>query len=306
MFDHPGTAAARTAHVLSYMMAPPDVFLAFPEADRRRDLKDVPRLYKYRSLDPTSTESIQRVRDQIVDDQIWLSCASDFNDPFEGRYRIEIEPSPDIRAKALQRLRGLNPHMSNREWEDATAKVAQAAPMVSAPSTDELWDQHDQHMGFFCATSTPRSVTMWAHYAMNHKGFCIQYSAYQDPLLSVCTSAVHYSTDYPVLKAFSDRREAGDNHYLLKSPEWQHEKEWRIVLPIGPGPLKLQPAAISAIILGCRMPNDARRELMKLINERVRLGKPEPLVYQMYINRKSYRLGAFRYGSAPPPGWLLR
>lgn len=93
---------------------------------------------------------------------------------------------------------------------------------------------------FICLSSSNKINSLWAHYANNHDGICIEYDVKKcdnDYLKDLC-----FKIEY-VEK--SDNTKDIKNHFkenaydlnlmlkpfLRKSIEWNYEKEWRIVLP---------------------------------------------------------------------------
>lgn len=85
--------------------------------------------------------------------------------------------------------------------------------------------------GIHCFFSEiPNSALMWAHYADNHKGFCIEYDV--DMEKAVGLFEVEYSskppTPSPTEFIFSPE-ETFSRIVTTKRIEWHYEKEWRLV-----------------------------------------------------------------------------
>lgn len=84
----------------------------------------------------------------------------------------------------------------------------------------------------FCFSEVWNSILMWAHYAGNYNGYCIEYD------IKKLRNYVIYNL-YPVLyeKEYIDITDnlINCNHNtglicnLAKAKEWEYEKEWRIV-----------------------------------------------------------------------------
>lgn len=88
-------------------LKPPDRLAPLVEAMRsrthpvrrkllRENLLNVPPpfLYKYFGFDHTSQTSIDRLRQIILDSQLWLSSPVDFNDPFDMSSYVDYEAKP--------------------------------------------------------------------------------------------------------------------------------------------------------------------------------------------------------------------
>jgi tetratricopeptide (TPR) repeat protein len=117
---------------------------------------------------------------------------------------------------------------------------------------------------------------MWAHYADQHRGLCLEFDA-DHPFfdrragpedLYRHLEKVRYSDDRPNLR-FEDY--LGLTSFLTKSRAWEYEQEWRMVVPFDephraisvPGGdvhlFDLPPDCVSGVILGCRMGDATRR-----------------------------------------------
>ena len=117
---------------------------------------------------------------------------------------------------------------------------------------------------------------MWSHYADEHRGFCIEWK-----LDSLPNDSALISSLYPMLYG-EDRFDitkhiemAAERRYpnpfiaiaaaLYKSSSWEHEKEWRIVLPLGFGveSYNYQMPVPSSVLLGARISKDSEDEIVQ-------------------------------------------
>lgn len=96
-----------------------------------------------------------------------------------------------------------------------------------------------------CFTESPCSMLMWAHYANNHQGFCIEYEVplYAEPyiqifhnLMPVIYSAKRIPVVEQCVRSLQPPGLTKDllwNIYkyglLMKSMEWKYQNEWRLV-----------------------------------------------------------------------------
>ena len=109
--------------------------------------KELPKkIYKYYYLGGNGNSDKKRL-DTLKNDSIWASIPSLFNDPFEGRFM----------------------YIEDDEWS-----------VLGFPSgAENLWDlvmgQIREHITTICFTQNPNDMPMWAHYANEHKGFCVEY-----------------------------------------------------------------------------------------------------------------------------------
>ena len=118
---------------------------------------------------------------------------------------------------------------------------------------------------------------MWAHYANNHRGLCVEYDLMNmNRELGFSAIPVIYSKDRTYFNSIENLK---SEEYILeifiksltsKSPEWKYEKEWRIVRDDAScgdrwdcdnnGAL-LDVITPSSIILGCEVQCDFQRQV---------------------------------------------
>lgn len=104
------------------------------------------KLYKYYQLN-NDENSNQRKFDTLKNNLIWSSIYSEFNDPFECQYMY-------------------------LEKEDF---VAMGFPDDTKKIWDMIMEKIRQRITTICFTQNPNDMPMWAHYANEHKGFCVEY-----------------------------------------------------------------------------------------------------------------------------------
>lgn len=149
------------------------------------------------------------------------------------------------------------------------------------------------------------NLLMWAHYAEEHRGFVIEFDtshpffdrgAAQEDCFNHLQE-VTYQLDRPTLSL-----ERYSQSLLFKSPHWEYEQEWRMIVPtkeateakdtsVGKVFLyRFPPECVSAIILGSRMPEAVVEEFFDLVmnDERyahvgVRFAQEEPDQYALRI-----------------------
>lgn len=133
----------RTAHKGSsvdiYKMVDTELL---PEARRKMPEK----IYKYYSLGDTPDKNELKML-TVLDNKIWASTYSCFNDPFECQYMF-------LRKEDLIEM-GL-PEESHKVWNDMMENLRGRITTI-------------------CFTQNPNNMPMWAHYANEHHGFCVEY-----------------------------------------------------------------------------------------------------------------------------------
>ncbi len=98
-------------------------------------------------------------------------------------------------------------------------------------------DTFARHIGLICLSKTRCSPAMWAHYADNHAGACLEIEVSFDHLIKIkyATEKLFQGAD---LKKFSDQLDFNDINHIkqiwgTKSKDWSYEEEHRFHVPLG-------------------------------------------------------------------------
>ena len=224
-------------------------------------------LYKYYSDDVRNLEAVKN-------NQMWYSAPCNFNDVFDCTITIEEKDIFDCA------LRMASEKMEIREGSQMWKKVKEMTHQQIRKFLSEFEDLRTR-MGIACLSETDDSLLMWAHYANNHSGICVEYE------LLEFNSQLHFS---PVPIVYTDERVcihtletlANDIQGLFiesltsKSPEWSYEKEWRIIRDDGACGAKwdatkkgalLDAPSPKTITMGCMVKSDYEQDVRKYCEE---------------------------------------
>ena len=179
-------------------------------------------LYKYYGDKP---EKIDSVKEQ----KMWYSAPCNFNDVFDCEISID---ETGIFNSALQMVpdkRGVRP--GSQMWHQLKQTINKE--IRSLRSTFEYMKTTT---GISCLSESYDSLLMWAHYANNHRGICVEYDIME------INNQLHFT---PVPIIYSNERvcfnnlntdTAGNDAFAFflrsitsKSEEWSYEREWRII-----------------------------------------------------------------------------
>ena len=252
-------------------------------------------LYKYTTVE----WALQTLRDG----EVYFPARRQLNDPFDCRVTLDFSTT-DNRRRIVEKV---NQRLD--EWRKSGLDV-RALGVPEAAEREEIHrrliadddfaadvlhrfqNAYDiSNVGVCCLTETNHSLPMWAHYASNHAGCCLEFD-FERHLLrevhygKVCfpftlLKMVRYSSEYP-LGTLEPNRSPLDTEsaFLTKSTEWRDEREWRAIMPDtqmvtpfskksmndlardypsltkrmkGAGLYKLDEGIIRGVILGCKM-----------------------------------------------------
>ena len=245
-------------------------------------------LYKY------LPDRLDRIGDILVHNHIHFSSPVDFNDPFDCARGIRF-PNPANLAK---------PDEDN--WKKYFLHLAKGMTVVAddaflvgkhknavfiAECEDEIEKAittYGKGEGVFCVSSSPGSVSMWAHYASNHRGIVIEFDSemLKDDQGKVKSFPVEYIDTHPNLSEYLDAIQPSADtldfaklFFCRKSKEWEREQEWRLFRSPSNCFLDLPPGAITRVAFGYRMPAATKsliEEWVKNRNVPIQLADSEP------------------------------
>ena len=177
-------------------------------------------LYKYYSDNPRNIEAIKN-------NKMWYSAPCCFNDVFDCTLTIDEK---DIFNSIL--------HMAPDSMgiREGSPMWNQIRGTISRKIRDALssFDDLRSRMGISCLSESDDSLLMWAHYADNHRGICVEYKLLEfNSLLRFTPVPIVYSDERVVVHTFDKLVEDIQAFFIgsltSKSPEWSYEREWRII-----------------------------------------------------------------------------
>jgi hypothetical protein len=228
----------------------------------------LPALFKY--VPPERVDILER-------EQIAFTPQSRFNDPFECHPTFARIPKPDAWQMAkptANELRVLKHEIGKRkeirEWRRNFARRIRSE--VPGEIQDGLPGQMSRLGGVLCLTTVKDSPLMWAHYAFSHGGFVIEFKELVLQQLGRI-SPITYSVDRPVCQVSGPENAVPRRWFLVKSKEWEYEKEYRIFREFRHCEAeckngktvylcRLPKNAVKAVYLGIRIEEKAREGIM--------------------------------------------
>ncbi|MEW8383993.1 MAG: DUF2971 domain-containing protein [Candidatus Thiodiazotropha sp.] len=262
----------------------------------RMQNNDIPRfMYKYRSINISDKKSIDKIREIIVWNEVWLSSPHNFNDPFDMRARFIFDGTIKDKiktAKQLAKLRDLN----YKQTKVLVSNVVRETDEDARAYVEKSYYKQMKNMGVASFTGDPKSVLMWSHYSHNHTGICIQYEVVRDFTFISNLGEVKYYPDYPVFNWINSTPQKLHNILLHKYEGWKYEKEYRMVLiDRADKPYKLNNRAITGIIFGCKASDEIIKKVLEIIKEREANGNPPINLYRAVQHKSQYAVSIHRY-----------
>ncbi len=210
------------------------------------------RVFKYRGGE------FERDLKTLSENYFWAPTRRDLNDPCEGLFDDQsVNSQLDIIFKVF----------SNKDSSSASALENVKTALK------ELLKFVDKS-GVYSLSKTPLDELLWAHYAYNHTGFCVEYDL--EKLVEYEKNDytfldVKYKND-PQVMSVSDIDTTGQNKILIKmlgikSKAWSYEKETRVITS-NSGKHSYDFRAVKAIYFGLRMPDEDKNKLIEKLKGR--------------------------------------
>ncbi|WP_285164501.1 DUF2971 domain-containing protein [Shewanella goraebulensis] len=202
-------------------------------------------LFKFRAFNKGSIEL-------LVNRELWFAKPESLNDPFECPFDAEhifdgIDKLPQLSDTEIKRQKKLALNVFNS-------------------------------LGVCSFSRARKNQLMWAHYADEHKGFCIGFNESNllnnEPVIKAID--VIYQADLPQPNVIGHFRQEDNGlvgtidsnslHEIIRTKYtyWTYERETRLVMPTS-GVSTFQPQDVRSVAFGLRMPERDRQTLITLL-----------------------------------------
>lgn len=222
----------------------------------------MPTLYKYR---PFSA----RARKILVNREVYFASSEQLNDPYDCRISIRQALRDAVEAAAWAESRTL------RETLERFQKIDHVY---------ERMEEDIRNAGVFSLAKHPTNAVMWAHYAENHRGFCIgfdlseKFTTHRNAEQIIGTDDVRYTKTNPFKDYFEEVAAARQpptweeffpallsRGMVAKAAAWGYEEEVR-VLRKNSGTVSFSPAEVVEIVFGLNMASENRATIRHLLS----------------------------------------
>lgn len=211
----------------------------------------IPRyLYKYTTVD--------NALKAITGGTVYFARFSEFNDEYEGYAKIETDNNYVDWVDFLKKngVYGLDAYL--------IMSTVKNNPLGVGDIIKNVINECQNNNGYLCLTTKCNNVLMWAHYADQNKGCCLEYDLLADVDVFCRIQKIRYddkTIEYNYLKNNGGAFKA----MFHKSKVWEYEDEYR-VLSIGKhGPIKVRDGSLTRIILGVKTTEDDKKRIIDKI-----------------------------------------
>jgi hypothetical protein len=235
-----------------------------------------PYLFRYR-LDNEYTI------DEIKNNYIFFANSKKFKDPFDCSLKlINLDNGKENNEKSINYLKSKivddnHKNIFNKKFKDNKDIIGYAQNKMG---------EYINEIGIACFTITPINIMMWANYANNHQGICIQYNVDNDNDYFKYLKNINYVDDLEQLNyCIGDSEENIFEVLNTKHKLWEKEYEKRL-MKTPSGGHTLNPNAIRSIIFGLK----TNEEYKKIIISTVMIHNSHIKIYKSSLMKNGFGL----------------
>lgn len=201
------------------------------------------KLYRFEKPDGVRIETLKR-------NEIWMALPESLNDPLDCR--LKINDKTEFSTFKIEKIKSAAGSLyesynikggawllddaiieSIQAWIDAKGRGGNGAPAFLS-----LIEKKIMTFGVQCFSEADyTNPLMWAHYALNHEGFCIEYEylpmtlALENNSDFAMSPAIYTSRlpEFNLMEILFSPKEVTEKLYATKSNHWAYEKEFRLV-----------------------------------------------------------------------------
>lgn len=209
-------------------------------------------MYKYGSV-------VDWLEEVIVHHRLYIPTVSELNDPNDSRPRMRHLNHREVVRFLTKTKVKQKPVLANYVPELHAAYTQLCSTLDMEQQFRWAVEQMDADLAsrrVYSLTTRWDNLKMWAQYANNHKGYCLEFlNDPNDPLFGMAR-AVIYDDSYE-LDLLRDEH-SSPVWYVFKHPDWRCEQEVRIVLPrkFGGPIFTFSPHLLTRVILGRHMSSE--------------------------------------------------
>lgn len=212
--------------------------------------------YKYSSF-----TKIDRVKTMICENKFYFATPNQLNDPSECKNTLKDDSEEEIEKQLVEANRKFFGNSRGDSYIKESIKKGNVA--VQREQALKIHNQiMDTRNGVFSLTKRPDNMALWAKYADNHKGYCLEFSNLSR--FSYVYEVI-YSEKIPLSLSLEESPSQAE-FLFTKSPEWSNEEEARIL--DSPGFHIFPKDALKGIILGEHCGEENEKQIVIWIKER--------------------------------------
>lgn len=251
-------------------------------------------LYKYLpltwadDLSDAHKDLFRKYCDCISENRFWFSKPDLLNDPYDCRPFFTISQSLEGVAAILDEMGAEEIDLVLQKFPNCKSKndiykriekIVSSTKTTSFPKDFVMWALQDMasklvrtkiaNIGVLSLTTDPTNILMWAQYANNHKGICLEVDIPEDARSLKKVGYAVQQPDFAIHEAMNEKHGRLFDLFYNKSMNWQHEAEWRMVGIKGNEAKEIPGAVIKKIICGINFSNETKKRMAESIGREI-------------------------------------
>ncbi|WP_422527065.1 DUF2971 domain-containing protein [Serratia fonticola] len=244
--------------------------------------------------------------DVLKNNLICFSNPKNLNDPFEfhllidlNSFKRQIEASL-ITTAVIEKLapehKKFYDNLSNSDKKIFIENIIKVSGMIFSENEEyisaiiqESYNTFNEkfidNVRVFCVSAIPDNLLMWGHYAASHTGFVLEldvdnnfFHQRRNPKDEFgFLRKVNYQENIVTIDPLTEKPV---EHFLVKSKDWEYEKEWRMLMLENSSDrktvindttydlFKFPKEIIKSVIIGCRATEALERELIETLSNK--------------------------------------
>lgn len=259
-------------------MAPPPTVHSVPPTPKRATGSH---FYKYCSLEHSHEDEHKKrlgwLEKIILNHQLYVPDLTELNDPAERRPRLTPLSEEQLFAflyGGKYGVLGRNPQQRIGRVLDSMilrVNIPLHTPEKILRSFSDILFNELKDTKLYCLTKRSDHMSMWAKYADDHCGYCLEF-ANEGDFFGQAKEIIYGDT---IELDITKQEQIGGWFFFCKGSDWSNEEEVRIHLSRNtPHEINIDPRLLTSIILGYEMPEPDRTLIRSWAKQR----KPELIV----------------------------
>jgi len=221
--------------------------------------------YKY-----SSPDHLERLENIALKHSLYFPTLGELNDPADAKPRLAPLPPEKLAAHVYDNLIKSNPGLSLADRRHKAVEITCDAHLRPYRLLRELARKLYAHMNrthrVYCLSKHYDNLVMWAKYAGNHSGYCLEF-ANEGPFFT-CAFDVAYVDELPFMD-ITDPEDRGP-YIFFKHSRWSGEEEVRVGgLNLDGNPMvSFDSHCLRRIILGPRMSAENEKTIREWADRR--------------------------------------
>ncbi len=200
--------------------------------------------------------------DLLRERRIYLSHAADFNDPFDLNIEVDVQIGEERYRRWVER-HDVQKRTSAEEWARFFRERDFETPLGVKKLENSARDAVLSH-GICCFCETGHDIRMWASYAANHTGVCLEFRPDYNAPPFENIQRVAYVERYP--RVCIDEESRYEEFFSRKHPDWAGEREWRLIVANAVRTkVPFPPETLVRIVLGVRTSSEDEELLRRAL-----------------------------------------